>query len=49
MSGLHILVYRLNYGFEYLRLGHRKVIWYQQNVSTGTQIARVPCTYVVLG
>jgi hypothetical protein len=37
-------IYRFNYGFEYL--GHVKVIWYQQNVST--QIARVQRTYVVL-
>jgi hypothetical protein len=43
MSGLHI--YRLDYGFEYL--GYRKVMWYQQKVST--QIARVARTYLELG
>jgi hypothetical protein len=41
---LDVLIYRLNYSFEYLGLA--KVIWYQQNLST--QTATVPRTYVLL-
>jgi hypothetical protein len=35
------MIYQLNYGIEYLGLG--------MVIKVGTQIARVPRTYVVLG